>query len=380
MKMNTNVMLGIGDVADFVVGLYKSAQKNGHKMPVVNLLGQTGIGKTSIVEEIAERLKIEFLLFDVPNLDLADAGIPMPNDDGTVTYFPNKTMGLHKDTVKVICLDELSKGNPMQVTMCHPLLAEKNKRFGNIPVHDNSVVILTGNRTAEGLGDKLKGHTLNRIVTIEIENTSADEWLENFAIPNNVHPLLMAWVKRTPQVMEFYGDLEDPSTNEFIWNPKIHNQSQKAFTTPRSLNTASALLWSYTDDFISRKMLEAGLEGCVGVSASKEIVTFLKHYKEIPSPEDIRENWQSAVMPTSAPSQMLVAMAGLAWVESTDDLDKFIQYLSQPNFMSTEGVAVFMKSAGTPKKDLNAPLFKATTRSAHFQKWALDNRHLFSNL
>ena len=76
MKMNTNVMLGIGDVADFVVGLYKSAQKNGHKMPVVNLLGQTGIGKTSIVEEIAERLKIEFLLFDVPNLDLADAGIP----------------------------------------------------------------------------------------------------------------------------------------------------------------------------------------------------------------------------------------------------------------------------------------------------------------
>jgi hypothetical protein len=145
------------------------------------------------------------------------------------------------------------------------------------------------------------------------------------------------------------------------------------------LNTASALLWSYTDDFISRKMLEAGLEGCVGVSASKEIVTFLKHYKEIPSPEDIRENWRTAVMPTSAPSQMLVAMAGLSWVKDVNDLDKFIQYLSQPNFMSTEGVAVFMKSAGTPKKDLNDPLFKATTRSAHFQKWALDNRHLFTN-
>ena len=127
-------------------------------------------------------------------------------------------------------------------------------------------------------------------------------------------------------------------------------------------------------------MLEAALEGCVGVSASKEIVTFLKHYKEIPSPEDIRENWQTAVMPTNAPSQMLVAMAGLAWVQSVDDLDKFIQYLSQPNFMSTEGVAVFMKSATKVKPNLHDPLFKATTRSAHFQKWVSDNSHLFTNL
>ena len=110
-----------------------------------------------------------------------------------------------------------------------------------------------------------------------------------------------------------------------------------------------------------------------------EIITFLKHYKEIPTPEDIRDSWQTAVKPTSAPSKMLVAMAGLSWVESVDDLDKFTQYLTQPDFMTTEGVAVFMKSAGTPKKDLNSPLFKATTKSAHFQKWALDNRHLFTN-
>ena len=379
MKMNTDVMLSINEVADFVVGLHKSAQKNGHKMPVVEESGSTGVGKTSVVEEIAKRLDMPFVLLDVPNMDLSDAGIPMPNGDDTVSYLPNKTMGLHEYTPKVFVLDEFTKGNPMQQTMAHPLLAETNKRFGNIPVHDGSVVILTGNRTSEGLGDKLKGHTLNRIVRIQIRNSTADEWLENFAIPNNVHPLLMAWVKRTPQVMEFYGDLENPESNEFIWNPKIHNQSQKAFTTPRSLNTASSLLWSYTDDFISRKMLEAALEGCVGVSASKEIITFLKHYKEIPTPEDIRDSWQTAVMPTSAPSKMLVAMAGLSWVKSVDDLDKFIQYLSQPNFMSTEGVAVFMKSAATPKKDLNSPLFKAITHSKLFQDWATENSHLFTN-
>ena len=110
MMMNTTVMLGINEVADCVVGLYQSAQKNGHKMSVVSIKGQTGIGKTSIIEEIAKRLEMEYLLFDVPNMDLADAGIPMPNDDGTVTYLPNKTMGLHKNTAKVICLDEFSKG------------------------------------------------------------------------------------------------------------------------------------------------------------------------------------------------------------------------------------------------------------------------------
>ena len=43
-------MLGINEVADCVVGLYQSAQKNGHKMPCSSSIkGQTGIGKTSIV-------------------------------------------------------------------------------------------------------------------------------------------------------------------------------------------------------------------------------------------------------------------------------------------------------------------------------------------
>lgn len=380
MMMNTNVMLGINELSDYVVGVYKSAQKNGHSIPAFQFLGQTGIGKTWIVLEIAKRLEMEYLLFDVPNMDLADAGIPMPNDDGTVTYLPNKTMGLHKNTVKVICLDEFSKGNPMQQTMTHPLLSKRNKRFGNIPVNDDSIIILTGNRTAEGLGDKLKGHTLNRIVTIEIRNSTVDEYLDNFAIPNGMHPLEMAWLQRTPQVLEFYGDLEQPELNEYIWNPKIHNQSQKAFCTNRSLFEASGFLWAYTDGFINRKMLEASLEGCVGVSASKEIITFLKHYKEIPTPEDIRDNWQTAVKPTSAPSKMLVAMAGLSWVKSVEDLDKFIQYLTQPDFMATEGVAVFMKSATKVKSDLHDPLFKAISHSGLFQEWATENSHLFSNL
>jgi len=72
-------------------------------------------------------------------------------------------------------------------------------------------------------------------------------------------------------------------------------------------------------------------------------------------------------------------MAGLSWVKSVDDLDKFIQYLTQPDFMATEGVAVFMKSA-TKVTDLHDPLFKAISHSGLFQEWATKNSHLFSNL
>ena len=35
MMMNTTVMLGINELADYVVGLHKSAQKNGHNIPVL---------------------------------------------------------------------------------------------------------------------------------------------------------------------------------------------------------------------------------------------------------------------------------------------------------------------------------------------------------
>ena len=59
MMMNTTVMLGINELADYVVGVHKSAQKNGHSIPVFQFLGQTGIGKTWIVLEIAKRLEME---------------------------------------------------------------------------------------------------------------------------------------------------------------------------------------------------------------------------------------------------------------------------------------------------------------------------------
>jgi DNA polymerase III delta prime subunit len=361
-----------------VVGMYESSIKQNTNMPNFLFTGPKGIGKTEISKEIAQIIKMRCLVIDAPNFDISDGGIPMPNGDGTVSFLPNKDYNLHIDEPQLIVIDEGLKAGNMASAAFNPLLAQGEKYFGGIKVHSKCVIILTGNMPEEGLGDVLHDHTNNRIVALHIKSPTTEEWVEDFAIANSAHPLVMAYATRTPQIFQSYKDLAEGESNTRIWNKKIKNKGVSV-CTPRSMFEASGIMYAYTDGHISLRMLEATLEGCIGVTASREMVTFLKHYKEIPTPEAIRENWRTAVQPSNASGQMLVAMAALTWVQDADDLDKFIQYITQPNFMSTEGVAVFMTQAAKPKKDLNAPLFKATTRSAHFQKWVVDNRHLFSN-
>ncbi len=166
------------------------------------LQGEPGIGKSSLLESIANGLGYEYAYIDVPNMDLGDIAMPViDHDTKTTRYYPNARFGIHTGKPMVIMLDEFTKGAEPVKNMLHPMLEKANPRLGDIPLDPNiTIVFLTGNLSTDGVGDNLKAHSRNRLVPVTISKPDAEQWIE-WAIGKGIEPEVIAWVNRFPQVL-----------------------------------------------------------------------------------------------------------------------------------------------------------------------------------
>jgi hypothetical protein len=185
----------------------------------IHLVGEPGVGKTAMFERVVDRTGFRGVYMDVPNLELGEVGIPMPNHETkTTSLYPNDAWGFHKSEPMVIFLDEFTKPSSQAVqNTLHPLLNER--RIANFKLHPDSIVITAGNNSSDGVGDNLKAHSLNRITVMPVRKPTAEEWLD-WGSQNGVAPEMLAWVKAYPHAMASYLD-PSQADNPYIFNPKF---------------------------------------------------------------------------------------------------------------------------------------------------------------
>ena len=204
------------------------------------LEGEPGIGKSSLTETIKAVLNKthERVYIDMASLDLGDLAMPwIDKETNTTRYAPNARFKLHTGKPVVINLDEFSKGAAPVQNMIHPMLEKNNPRLGDLFIDDQSIVFLTGNLSTDGVGDRIKAHTANRVVRVKIRKPNAEEWLA-WAVNNDIDPIVMAFVHQYPHVLASYLD-DGQDSNPYIFNPR---KVQDAFASPRSLETASDII------------------------------------------------------------------------------------------------------------------------------------------
>jgi hypothetical protein len=201
--------------------------------------GKPGIGKSSIMATLQEMYPDYHLAYiDVPNMDLGDICMPViDHETRTTRYYPNARFGMHTGKPVIIMLDEYTKGPDPVKLMLHPLLEAHNPRLGDIPLHPDSIVFMTGNLLTDGVSDNIKGHSLGRITEIEIRSPNFEEWAE-WAVSNDIDGTVIACCK---QYQEFFACYTDPTQaeNPYIYNPK---KQQTQYVSPRSLERASNIM------------------------------------------------------------------------------------------------------------------------------------------
>lgn len=228
------------------------AQKAGGLTASWMLHGRPGIGKTEIVQDLATRagaLLFDLRLTTIEPQDLR--GLPYYDHAAqrTVWYRPED---LPDDPAypSVLFLDELTAASPALQPTVYGLLQER--RIGRHRLPDSCLIIAAGNGPEDGAIAYEMGTALSdRLIHLSLR-ASAQDWVQNFALPRRLHAAVPAFIRMRPDLLETTSD--------------TLQRGQVIACTPRSWARVSAIVSSVSD----RRLRDVMVAGTVGEAAAAE--------------------------------------------------------------------------------------------------------------
>ena len=358
--MNTKMFqLNLDDACDLILS-------TGNKITYL-LEGHMGNGKSSTLATLAEKLPTHHACyFDCNTKDLGDITIPKLNvlqGKDYVSYAVNEELGVHLDGPVIIMLDEYGKANPMVQNALLRLIQER--QIGSCTLHPDSIVYATTNFGAEGVGDKMKAHALDRVTPLSIRKWTADEWV-SFGIGKGFEPIILSWAKENPQLFQGFDEVQNPDDNPYIFHPKA---TRNAFVTPRSLEKASQTI-ACRDEF-SDVALTAALIGTIGERGAMDLSAYVSLADELPSLADIQNSPMTAKVPTKSAALCMVIYRTIMTIDKSW-VDAWMDYMSR---IDTEAQAMFANAIRDSK---DATKQRAVMTSRKFGEWAMKNGHMYT--
>lgn len=306
--------------------------------------GEAGAGKTAIAYEFMQdpHFANHHIIPPIDCTQLSDGSVWMPDIDreaGVSRELPNERFGVHQGNQKgvngarpiVVCLDEIAKARQFIKDVLAPIIYER--RVGQHYMPEGSIVFGCTNLSDEGLGDSMLAHLRNRLVIVRMRKPTQKEWVQDFAVPRKLSPELIAATETYPSCFDSYLDYQPggkfagkdmKKDNPWISNP--HDASQEQVVTPRSLHAASDIIDAAKASGMDDDTLQAALEGTVGASFSKELTSFIRFGRDIPSFARVVADPAKCPIPASPVAQMVQVFQFITQAKTRDEVDAVTEY------------------------------------------------------
>lgn len=226
-------------------------------IPVI-LLGSPGLGKTAIFHQLG----LPVAIFEGPGTDDIDVkGYVFPDKENKTSYYGKSA--LYPDFDKgILLIDELASARPEVMVALHSLFGDR--RLGPHKLPEGVVPMATGNRVQDRAGARRLLTALeDRLTVIEVIS-DAKIWLEDYAIKNNLHPLITSFFKHSANHM--YLDTFDSA------------KPGEEFATPRSWDILSKYLYEIDkEENIPENILMALFETKIGYTAASAFITWYRY-------------------------------------------------------------------------------------------------------
>jgi hypothetical protein len=287
---------------------------SGEKIPTVMLWGQPGVGKSDGVRGLAEKLKVvtkkdvqvhdvRLLLFNPVDL----RGIPVADANKEFAKWLKPQIFNMDDSpnkLHILFLDEITAAPPSVQASAYQLTLDR--KVGEHKLPDNVIIMCAGNRVQDkGVAYKMPTPLANRMTHFDVI-CELEDW-KDWAIPNNIHPLVIGFLNfRTNFLNKFDASSDD-----------------SAFPTPRSWEFVSRYLHIYKDIDGAYPMVA----GSIGEGAAVEFKAFSKVFGSLPNIQDILDGKQVKV-DTSKPD-ILCALSSALVSKSADATDVQLQNVMQ---------------------------------------------------
>jgi hypothetical protein len=174
MQLNT-----VMQYADSHDELIEDIADLGHEISLI-IQGPMGWGKSAMLHTLGEMPRFKgYTLVYIDCTTKSDSGdffmIKYGEDGKTFLTVPHEELGLHLEGPVIIMFDEIGKMPRSAFNAVLRILYER--RAGGDALHPDSIVFATTNLAAEGLGDLLPPHGINRCQVRTYKVPTKMEWL-----------------------------------------------------------------------------------------------------------------------------------------------------------------------------------------------------------
>ncbi len=260
------------------------------KLPVF-IWGAPGIGKSSIVKEIAQKDRLEFIDLRLSLLDPTDLkGIPFFDEQSRegVWAKPSFLPKEEDESQGILFLDEINTAPPAVQASAYQLILDR--RVGEYQLPKGWSIIAAGNRENDrGVVYKMPPPLANRFVHFEME-VDFEDW-KRWAYSREIDASIIAFLAFDKEMLFTF----DPGSNE------------KSFATPRS--------WEYVDTIIKsgieNELILDSISGAVGREGAVSYISFKRVMEELPDLSAILEGTIMEIEKSDDPKLMMALSIGL---------------------------------------------------------------------
>lgn len=229
--------------------------------------GSPGVGKSSLVSQIAQEKNMKFIDLRLSLLDPTDLrGIPFFNADEKKAVWAKPEFLPDEDSEEfgILFLDEINSAPPTIQAAAYQLILDR--KIGEYTLPKNYSIIAAGNyENDRGVTYRMPTPLANRFVHLNFD-IDFDSW-KLWAFKANMDKRIISYLSYKP------SDL-------FMFDPK---NSSKSFATPRS--------WKFVDDILKSnldvKLLENVISGAIGEQTAQEFLNYCKVMEKLPNIQDI---------------------------------------------------------------------------------------------
>lgn len=165
------------------------------------LHGRPGIGKTEIVQQLADETGSALHDLRLTTIEPPDLrGLPFYDHEARRTvWYPPEDLP-HGAAPAILFLDELTAAPPALQPTVYGLLQER--RIGRYRLPDSTFVVAAGNAVEDGAVAYEMGTALSdRLIHLSVR-AEASDWLARYAVPRGVNPAVCAFIRTRPDLLD----------------------------------------------------------------------------------------------------------------------------------------------------------------------------------
>jgi hypothetical protein len=254
--INTHNLVTSNEACNIIETLVKARKDLNQNTGAIIFRGCPGIGKSSIVRHVAEKLNIGFVDIRLAQLDRVDlCGLPSV-ENGTTKWNVPSFWPSDPDSKGILFFDEITSAPADIQAASYSIILDRCIPNTNYRIPDGWSIVAAGNlATDRAVVKPMSSALANRFMHFELE-ASAEDW-GIWAVQHSIHPSVTGYIQYKPNN---------------LFNMAGQNLEQ-GWPSPRSWEGVSKALENFGGN---EALLQKVVYGLVGPAAGIEFMAFHK--------------------------------------------------------------------------------------------------------